>query len=65
MNNKEVYVLLETTPDYISTAVYKERDEAILALKEVAEENNMEYHEGDSEADGGEIYAEVRTETLN
>lgn len=66
MKNKEtVYVLIETDPDYISTTVYRDYDNAISGLKEIAEENDMEYHEGDSDAFSSDRYAEVRSETLN
>ncbi len=65
MDNKEVYVLVENNPDYVSTSVYKEMDNAMSALKELAKENDMEYYEGDNEAHGEDTYAEVRTEILN
>jgi hypothetical protein len=65
MDNKEVYVLVENNPDYVNIMVYKEMDNAMSALKELAKENDMEYYEGDNEAHGEDTYVEVRTEILN
>ena len=65
MKNKEtVYVLLETDPDYVSTTVYRDYNDAISGLKSLAEENDMEYCGQLNEAFSSDRYAEVRSTTL-
>lgn len=57
MKGKSVFVLMYTEPDGVSVSVYEKEEDAIEALKELAEENDMEC--GSHEAYGDESFASI------
>ena len=60
-----VYVLLESDPDYISTEVYIKKEDAISKLKEIAKEYDMELDEDEDIAFKSDRYVEVKLKKLN
>ena len=62
---ENVYVLLESDPDYISTEVYIKKEDAISKLKEIAKEYDMELDEYEDAAFKSDRYVEVKLKKLN
>ncbi len=52
MESKNVFVLVHSNPDYVNVDVYSKEEDAIQALEELAEENNMEVEGNEAFGDG-------------
>ena len=63
MKAKKVFVLVHSNPDYTNVEVYKKKERAIEALKELAEEHGMDLY-GIS-AVSNDNYAEVEEKEIN
>ncbi len=62
MESKNVFVLVHSNPDYVNVDVYSKEEDAIQALKELADEHDMEV-EG-NEAFGDEDHAIVEKKII-
>jgi hypothetical protein len=62
MKNESVFVLVHTNADYVDIEVYRKREDAIEALKELAEKYEMDLYE--ESAEGVENYAQVEEKML-
>ena len=62
MKFKKVFVLIHSNVDYINVEVYEKKEDAIEALKELAEEYGMDLY-GNS-ADGNENHATIEEKIL-
>jgi hypothetical protein len=57
MENKKVFVLIHTTPDYVDVGVYEKKKDAMEALKELADDRGMDLYT--DSAEGNENYARI------
>jgi len=62
MKFKKVFVLIHSNVDYTNVEVYEKKEDAIEALKELAEEYGMDLY-GNS-ADGNENHATIEEKIL-
>jgi hypothetical protein len=62
MKFKKVFVLIHSNVDYTNVEVYEKKEDAIEALKELAEEYGMDVI--GNEASGNEDHATVEDKTI-
>ena len=62
MKFKNVYVLVHSNVDYTNVEVYEKKEDAIEALKELAEEYGMDLTGNEASGDGD--YATVEEKTM-
>jgi len=62
MKFKNVYVLVHSNADYTNVEVYEKKEDAIEALKELAEEYGMDLTGNEASGDGD--YATVEEKTM-
>ena len=62
MKFKNVYVLVHSNVDYTNVEVYEKKEDAIEALKELAEEYGMDFTGNEASGDGD--YATVEEKTM-
>jgi len=61
MKFKKVFVLIHSNVDYTNVAVYEKKEDAIEALKELAEEYGMDVIGNEASGDGDHATVEDKT----